>query len=127
MPAFPGSNPGSPAIFANDILLECRISRASLTNQLAFFIEITESFFSEHGFAVVAELVDAPDLGSGAARCESSSLSDRTMNKRFSVIESRFSKHIERRVTKIRVPSTGLSPSGKAPAFDAGIPWFESR
>ena len=29
--------------------------------------------------AVVAELVDAPDLGSGAARCESSSLSDRTI------------------------------------------------
>ena len=27
----------------------------------------------------MAELVDAPDLGSGAARCESSSLSDRTM------------------------------------------------
>ena len=29
--------------------------------------------------AVVAELVDAPDLGSGAERCESSSLSDRTI------------------------------------------------
>src|SRR5690606_22641469 len=30
--------------------------------------------------ANVAELVDAPDLGSGAERCESSSLSVRTMN-----------------------------------------------
>jgi hypothetical protein len=29
----------------------------------------------------VAELVDAPDLGSGAARCESSSLSFRTIIK----------------------------------------------
>ncbi|CAI2296017.1 hypothetical protein IFVP69_C180175 [Vibrio parahaemolyticus] len=29
--------------------------------------------------AEVAELVDAPDLGSGAARCESSSLSFRTI------------------------------------------------
>ena len=29
--------------------------------------------------AEVAKLVDAPDLGSGAARCESSSLSFRTM------------------------------------------------
>ncbi len=28
--------------------------------------------------AVVVKLVDTPDLGSGAARCESSSLSDRT-------------------------------------------------
>ena len=32
--------------------------------------------------AVVAELVDAPDLGSGAVRCESSSLSDRTIINR---------------------------------------------
>ena len=31
-------------------------------------------------FAVVVELVDTPDLGSGAARCESSSLSDRTIH-----------------------------------------------
>ncbi len=30
-------------------------------------------------FAVVVELVDTPDLGSGAERCESSSLSDRTI------------------------------------------------
>ncbi|BAC93687.1 hypothetical protein [Vibrio vulnificus YJ016] len=51
----------------------------------------------------MAKLVDAPDLGSGAARCESSSLSFRTMF------------------------SAGLSPSGKAAAFDAAIPWFESR
>ncbi len=29
----------------------------------------------------MAELVDAPDLGSGAVRCESSSLSDRTIIK----------------------------------------------
>ncbi|CAH1558534.1 hypothetical protein THZB04_100173 [Vibrio owensii] len=35
--------------------------------------------------AVVAELVDAPDLGSGAARCESSSLSDRTMIEKPSI------------------------------------------
>ena len=33
----------------------------------------------------MAELVDAPDLGSGAARCESSSLSFRTI-----IVEQRF-------------------------------------
>ncbi len=31
-------------------------------------------------YANVAELVDAPDLGSGAERCESSSLSVRTIH-----------------------------------------------
>ena len=31
------------------------------------------------GFADVVKLVDTPDLGSGAARCESSSLSVRTI------------------------------------------------
>nr|DAJ73856.1 MAG TPA: hypothetical protein [Caudoviricetes sp.] len=30
----------------------------------------------------MAKLVDAPDLGSGAARCESSSLSVRTINNK---------------------------------------------
>ncbi len=59
----------------------------------------------------MAELVDAPDLGSGAARCESSSLSFRTI---FSVIDT-------------LINLVGLSPSGKAAAFDAAIPWFESR
>ncbi len=53
-------------------------------------------------YAGVAELVDAPDLGSGAVRCESSSLSFRTI-------------------------FVGLSPSGKATGFDLVIPWFESR
>ena len=57
----------------------------------------------------MAELVDAPDLGSGAARCESSSLSFRTM---FYSLDDY---------------AAGLSPSGKAAAFDAAIPWFESR
>ncbi len=36
-------------------------------------------FYKRQLAAVVAELVDAPDLGSGAVRCESSSLSDRTI------------------------------------------------
>ncbi|CAH1599918.1 conserved hypothetical protein [Vibrio jasicida] len=60
-------------------------------------------------------MVDAPDLGSGAARCESSSLSDRT-------ILSLIGKHLAERLRPV-----GLSPSGKAAAFDAAIPWFESR
>ena len=34
-------------------------------------------------FADVVKLVDTPDLGSGAARCESSSLSVRTINSLF--------------------------------------------
>ena len=34
-------------------------------------------------YADVVELVDTPDLGSGAARCESSSLSDRTIFQSF--------------------------------------------
>ena len=36
--------------------------------------------FSFEAFADVVKLVDTPDLGSGAARCESSSLSVRTIN-----------------------------------------------
>ena len=60
MPAFPGSNPGSPA--TNTTLLR-------FTNHLLNYKIDAE----------VAELVDAPDLGSGAARCESSSLSFRTI------------------------------------------------
>ena len=43
----------------------------------------TSFFFGVHlaiKFAEVAKLVDAPDLGSGAARCESSSLSFRTID-----------------------------------------------
>src|SRR5690606_4686565 len=42
----------------------CNPSKSSYNNRLAF--------------ANVAEVVDAPDLGSGAERCESSSLSVRT-------------------------------------------------
>ena len=42
-------------------------------------IRETRNEFSRHVSADVAELVDAPDLGSGAARCESSSLSVRTI------------------------------------------------
>ena len=60
MPPFPGSNPGSPAIY-NVI-------------EILPIVLITKNFDAE-----VAELVDAPDLGSGAARCESSSLSFRTI------------------------------------------------
>ncbi len=60
MPPFPGSNPGSPAI-QNDIEI------------------LPIILISKNQDAEVAELVDAPDLGSGAARCESSSLSFRTI------------------------------------------------
>ncbi|CAL6172041.1 hypothetical protein AT1219_70051 [Vibrio alginolyticus] len=60
MPPFPGSNPGSPATY-NDIEI------------LPIILISTDQV------AEVAELVDAPDLGSGAARCESSSLSFRTI------------------------------------------------
>ena len=60
MPPFPGSNPGSPATY-NDIEI------------LPIILMSTDQV------AEVAELVDAPDLGSGAARCESSSLSFRTI------------------------------------------------
>ncbi len=60
MPPFPGSNPGSPAIH-NDIEI------------------LPIILMSIDQDAEVAELVDAPDLGSGAARCESSSLSFRTI------------------------------------------------
>ncbi len=65
MPPFPGSNPGSPATY-NDIEI------------LPIILISTDQV------AEVAELVDAPDLGSGAARCESSSLSFRTiLDKKF--------------------------------------------
>ncbi len=60
MPPFPGSNPGSPATY-NDIEI------------------LPIILISKDQVAEVAELVDAPDLGSGAARCESSSLSFRTI------------------------------------------------
>ncbi|CEO38370.1 Translation-associated GTPase (fragment) [Photobacterium kishitanii] len=53
MPSYPGSNPGRPAIF--------RLIVATVNH------------------AEVAELVDALDLGSSAVRCESSSLSFRTI------------------------------------------------
>jgi hypothetical protein len=52
-------------------------------------------------------LVDAPDLGSGAARCASSSLASRTI-----------SVH--------GIAADGVSPSGKALVFDTSIPRFES-
>ena len=61
----------------------------------------------------MVKLVDTPDLGSGAARCESSSLSSRTI-KMSSSREDKSKKFI------------GVSPSGKAPGFDLGIPRFES-
>ncbi len=54
-------------------------------------------------------MVDAPDLGSGAARCASSSLVSRTI---FLLGSIEF--------------KIGVSPSGKAPGFDPGIPRFES-
>ena len=38
------------------------------------------AFLYLYRFADVVELVDTPDLGSGAARCESSSLSVRTID-----------------------------------------------
>ncbi len=60
-------------------------------------------------YAEVAELVDAPDLGSGAARCESSSLSFRTILR-----------------CSLSVAVVGLSPSGKAAGFDPAILRFES-
>ena len=67
MPAFPGSNPGSPANF------KTLLRFSNYLSNYEFFL------YSKRSAAVVAELVDAPDLGSGAARCESSSLSDRTI------------------------------------------------
>lgn len=39
---------------------------------------IGQNLYNLHPYADVAKLVDAPDLGSGAERCESSSLSVRT-------------------------------------------------
>ena len=59
-PAVVGSNPIVHPIFRNARLC------------LAFSFEV---------LADVVELVDTPDLGSGAARCESSSLSVRTICK----------------------------------------------
>ncbi|CEO38369.1 conserved hypothetical protein [Photobacterium kishitanii] len=70
----------------------------------------------------MAELVDALDLGSSAARCESSSLSFRTI---LSDLKSLVTTQ-QAKVTWKSKP-VGLSPSGKATAFDAVIPWFESR
>ena len=58
--------------------------------------------------AGLAKLVDAPDLGSGAARCVGSSPSSRTIY------------FIDINIV------VGVSPSGKAPGFDLGIPRFES-
>ncbi|WP_158308253.1 hypothetical protein [Vibrio sp. EJY3] len=48
MPPFPGSNPGSPAIYNDVEILPIILMSIDLV-------------------AEVAELVDAPDLGSGAA------------------------------------------------------------
>ena len=62
--------------------------------------------------AGVAELVDALDLGSSILGCESSSLSFRTTF-----------------LIRIKIISNflvGISPSGKAPGFDPGIPRFKS-
>ena len=41
-------------------------------------------------YAGVVELVDTPDLGSGAARCESSSLFARTDKKKLLIYEKLF-------------------------------------
>ena len=60
----------------------------------------------------MAELVDALDLGSSILGCESSSLSFRTTF-----------------LIRIKIISNflvGISPSGKAPGFDPGIPRFKS-
>ena len=62
----------------------------------------------------MVKLVDTPDLGSGAERCESSSLSSRTII--LNICVSGWMKQV----------SDGVSPSGKAPGFDPGIPRFES-
>ena len=69
----------------------------------------------------MAELVDALDLGSSAARCESSSLSFRT------ILSDLKSLVTTQQATLMYLSTVGLSPSGKATAFDAVIPWFESR
>ena len=89
-------------------------------------------------------MVDAPDLGSGAARCASSSLASRTIpSKRCTDgvspsgkapvfdtgipwFESRYPSHISS-IFAVHRDGIGVSPSGKAPVFDTGIPWFESR
>ena len=69
----------------------------------------------------MAELVDALDLGSSAARCESSSLSFRTILSDLKVLL------LPNKQRLCNLSTVGLSPSGKATAFDAVIPWFESR
>ena len=74
-------------------------------------LKITTSTFSTNN-AGVAELVDALDLGSSAARRESSSLSFRTM---FLI-----------RTQTIKLFFVGISPSGKAAGFDPAIPRFKS-
>ncbi len=43
---------------------------------------IGQNLYNLPPYADVAKLVDAPDLGSGAERCESSSLSVRTINNK---------------------------------------------
>ena len=70
MPPSPGSSPGSPANFSFEAIIREKQYNVSLINQSS----VTTTKHAE-----VAELVDAPDLGSGAARCESSSLSFRTI------------------------------------------------
>ena len=67
--------------------------------------------FNYTKYAGVAELVDALDLGSSNLGCESSSLSFRTMF------------YEELKLVQFIV---GISPSGKAPGFDPGIPRFKS-
>ena len=53
------------------------------------------------GHAGVAELADAPDLGSGARRCKSSSLFARTI---FAVV----AQLVERHLAKVEVASPSL-------------------
>jgi hypothetical protein len=95
--AFPGSNPGIPANFF--------YQRVLLKNNSVMSINIKL-------YAGVAELVDALDLGSSILGCESSSLSFRTT---FLI-----------RTKTIKYFFVGISPSGKAPGFDPGIPRFKS-
>ncbi len=94
-------------------------------------------------------MVDALDLGSSAARCASSSLASRTIFFHQSRIQQVGYRQAVRhwflipafpgsnpgtpaiffRMERCKAVKSaiGVSPSGKAPVFDTGIPWFESR
>ena len=99
----------------------------------------------------MAELVDALDLGSSIVRCESSSLSFRTilylgkeLPKRRNLLKITIeisandkvqpdfnigSRDTESRYSQAKTTlkiTVGISPSGKAPGFDLGIQRFKS-